>query len=242
MMLQTRVNDIYKDWKGSNDKGGFFYFLNYYATEHEIEIPFLTNVGVLDLTFHGNFSGNKLTSPLLDDWYDEEFFDAQAVKLAEAFWKLEGERLLRMWETYNVQYNPIWNYDMHTHSTDDHTGTDTHNKNGKETSKTSGAMLTTSQIEGLDSSTFQDSERSETKYGVTKDGSTLPLESELSFTNRNDEMVYGSTHEYDMTRQGNIGVKTQQEMLREDIEFWKWNFYYQVLFPAVDRLIATPIY
>ena len=239
LQLWTRVNDIYTDWRGTLDSGGFFYYLNYYATEHEIEIPFLSNIQAMDLVYHGNFSGNKIVSSLIDNWYTEDFFPAQAVKLAEMFWKIEGERLLRLWSTYNKQYDPLWNYNMSGLTTEGHTGSDTLEKLGTQADTTSGKVQNTKKIEGLDSSTFQDSERTETEYGTSN---TDRLKVERSFNNRQDQTTYNSTLTTAWSKQGNIGVKTNQEMLREEIEVWTWNFYYKVLFPAVDKILTIPVY
>lgn len=238
MMCQTTLNDVYTNWEGTTGAGGFFYYLNYYAEENQIEIPFLTHVESLDLVYHGNFSGSKLVSPLVERWADEEFFPSYAVKLAEMFWKIEGERLLRLWNTYTIEYTPNWNYDMQTSGSEEHDGTDTRSIAGKQTDTTSGKTQTTSKIQGLDSSDFQNSERSETVYGA--DGQ--PYKTEREYEDYADTMTYDTTTTRSQTKQGNIGVKTNQEMLREEIQLWAWNFYYQVLFPAVDKLLTLPVY
>ena len=176
-MLLQRVNDIYKNWTGANNEGGFFYFLKYYATTNQIDIPFLTNVGVLDLEYHGNFSGTKIVSTLIDNWYDEETFNAQAVKIAEMFWKLEGERLLRMYASYNSEYNPIHNYDMTYSGTDSHSGDDTLTKSGSERSENYGTVTSEHGIQGFDSTSYQDSDKTTTTYGNT---SSNPLVTDTS--------------------------------------------------------------
>lgn len=43
------------------------------------------------------------------------------------------------------------------------------------------------------------------------------------------------------TRAGNIGVTTTQQMLQQEFEIWKWNFYFQV-FEDVDRFLALSVY
>ena len=44
-----------------------------------------------------------------------------------------------------------------------------------------------------------------------------------------------------LTRSGNIGVTTSQQMLQSEIELWQWNFYDQV-FEDVDSVLTTPVY
>lgn len=236
-MLLQRVNDIYKDWKTGH---GFFYYLNQYAVSAELEIPFLDHTDSLDLEYHGNFSGTKITSTLIDNWYDEETFSTtQAVKLAETFWKLEGERLLRMYESYTAEYNPIHNYDMTYSGTDEHSGDDSLTKAGSERSENYGTVTSEHGIQGFDSSNYQDADKTTTTYGDT---SVNPLVTNTSYVGRTDTTEYNSEITRSYTKSGNIGVKTQQEMLREEFQLWEWNFYYRCLFPAVDKLITIPLY
>lgn len=50
------------------------------------------------------------------------------------------------------------------------------------------------------------------------------------------------TENHTLTRHGNIGVTTTQQMLQSDIDLWKWSFFYDVLFPSLDRVLTLPIY
>lgn len=44
------------------------------------------------------------------------------------------------------------------------------------------------------------------------------------------------------TRSGNIGVTTTQQMLQSEMNLWEWNFFYNVLFPSIDKLLTLSIY
>lgn len=50
------------------------------------------------------------------------------------------------------------------------------------------------------------------------------------------------THNYELTRSGNIGVTTSQQMLQAEHELWRWNFFEDVVFPDIDRVITLMIY
>lgn len=50
------------------------------------------------------------------------------------------------------------------------------------------------------------------------------------------------THNYELTRSGNIGVTTSQQMLQSEHELWRWNFFNDVVFPDIDRVLALMIY
>lgn len=43
------------------------------------------------------------------------------------------------------------------------------------------------------------------------------------------------------TRQGNVGQNTYQELLSQEFELWKWNFYNQI-FEDVDKYLALSVY
>lgn len=48
--------------------------------------------------------------------------------------------------------------------------------------------------------------------------------------------------EHNLTRHGNIGVTTTQQMLQSEIELWQWDFFNNVLFPDIDRVLTIQIY
>ena len=51
-----------------------------------------------------------------------------------------------------------------------------------------------------------------------------------------------STRNYKLTRKGNIGVTTTQQMLESERDLWLWNYFYEVVFPSVDKLLTIPAY
>ena len=50
------------------------------------------------------------------------------------------------------------------------------------------------------------------------------------------------TRNYQLTRQGNIGVTTSQQMIQSERDLWLWDFFHSVVFPDVDRVLTIPIY
>ena len=51
-----------------------------------------------------------------------------------------------------------------------------------------------------------------------------------------------STRNYRLTRSGNIGVTTSQQMIEQERNLWLWDFFYSVVFPDIDRVMTIPIY
>lgn len=53
-----------------------------------------------------------------------------------------------------------------------------------------------------------------------------------------------NTHrrDYQLTRSGNIGVTTSQQMLQSERELWMFNFFRDVVFPDIDSVLTIPAY
>lgn len=45
-----------------------------------------------------------------------------------------------------------------------------------------------------------------------------------------------------LTRSGNIGVTTSQQMIESERELWLWNYFYSVIFPDVDGVLTIATY
>ena len=51
-----------------------------------------------------------------------------------------------------------------------------------------------------------------------------------------------STRNYRLTRSGNIGVTTSQQMIEQERNLWLWDFFHSVVFPDIDRVMTISIY
>lgn len=47
---------------------------------------------------------------------------------------------------------------------------------------------------------------------------------------------------YRLTRSGNIGVTTSQQMIESERNLWLWNFFYRIVFPDIDKVLTLNIY
>ena len=45
-----------------------------------------------------------------------------------------------------------------------------------------------------------------------------------------------------LERHGNIGVTTSQQMLQSEHELWLWNFFFDVVFPDLDKILCLYVY
>ena len=51
-----------------------------------------------------------------------------------------------------------------------------------------------------------------------------------------------TTRNYRLTRSGNIGVTTSQQMIESERNLWLWNFFYRIVFPDIDKVLTLNIY
>ena len=50
------------------------------------------------------------------------------------------------------------------------------------------------------------------------------------------------TRNYRLTRSGNIGVTTSQQMIESERNLWMWNFFDTVVYPDIDRVLTINMY
>lgn len=97
----------------------------------------------------------------------------------------------------------------------------------------SGSMETTEEQEG----TFQ-TERARTGSFQTEKAQTGSFQTETSHTGTyEDKMTYNTT----LTRSGNIGVTTSQQMLESSIKLWEWSFF-ETVFKDLDQILTLDTY
>lgn len=107
--------------------------------------------------------------------------------------------------------------------TDSHSGTDTTTTSESSSSDTNGT-------------TKSDTDTTETLTTniITKDTRADKTVEDTTDTGTGNETITRS-------RTGNIGVTTTQQMITQEIELWKWNFFFRV-FEDVDRFLVLSVY
>lgn len=111
-----------------------------------------------------------------------------------------------------------------------------------------------SQVDTNAKSKSEEAQTGTFEHDTTKSGSvsrgqsgtyeTETVESGTDTTTETQEGTYESETEYDtmLTRSGNIGVTTSQQMIESERQLWLWNFFYKVVFPDVDKVLTLAIY
>lgn len=142
-----------------------------------------------------------------------------------------------MWEALNTDYDPLSNYDMHEHGTDGTAKGKTTDKttphgSTTQTSTVTGSETITYNRQGADSSSFQPYDQTVTQAGTTPRtttdtttyGTGTYSDTEHTATNDQSATVDGVTvtgnevREHVLTRSGNIGVTTSQQMAQSELD------------------------
>lgn len=259
----TRLNDVFPGWLSGE---GIFSTLQTFPVPWKDE-----NIsGALDAEYHGNVSGDKIISPLVEKIKSgDTLTETEKTMLATSILAVCGVNWGKQWETLSFKYSPIENYRMVESMTNDKTVTEygksttrtddlTYGKTGTETrtdnlTDTATPNLTTktaNTFHGFNSSEGVPSdEQAGTETGtstVTRAG-TEQNQYNLSHTDTGTQTVIdggSDTHirNYELTRSGNIGVTTSQQMIESERALWVWNFFRNVVFPDIDRVLTLQIY
>ena len=97
---------------------------------------------------------------------------------------------------------------------------------------------TTRTLSNSDTKTLANSETKTLANTDTRTHNDTLTESKTDSTEKENE----STTTHELSRSGNIGVTTSQQMIQSERDLWVWNFYNNFLFPCADRVLTLPIY
>lgn len=239
----TRLEDVI-----SNPMQSIFYALQ------SFDVPWKSlNVNInLDSDYNICHSGKKITSPLVDFFIDAEtgkIDSTSLVLLANIIYTKYGVKWSKQWETMHFEYNPISNYDMIEEMTNDETvhefghrinTTRSGNNSNTVEDEFSNNSETENKKAGFNSSDYQKDTQDITQNSGTQKSTQSGTNSE---TGSNTESGSNTdTRNYTLTRSGNIGVTTSQQMIESERNLWMWNFFEQIVYPDVDRVLTINMY
>ncbi len=283
-----KLNEVFTDYLNN----GIFTFLN------SLDVPWKSPdiSRQLNLAYHGNNSGKKEISPLVDSLIvEEKLTDNDKTIIAMSLYTIYSDKWKKLYNVLSLEYKPIENYNMEetektvgsnentdtittntnvtNNSTETNKGTntssDTENTTGdntitdNETTTENNEVNNANSLFGFNSSTGVNSDSqtgTETKNGTKENthkdalkGTRTNEHSEnidmSKATNQigetkdlKDETHTGNnTQDRTLTRHGNIGVTTSQQMLQSEIELWQWNFF-QGVFKDIDTMLTIQTY
>lgn len=172
------------------------------------------------------------------------YFATTAYQMFNTAWSYQYKAL-------TADYNPIHNYDSVENSTDTHeyTGTQTmehettkNNTDTPDITRTSnGSNDSAGSLYGFNSTAAVPSDEANgTSQSTDKETGTVTSNGTENGTNtRTDNLKETITHE--LTRSGNIGVTTSQQMIESELELRKKQFY-NIMIRDIINFLCLPIY
>ena len=240
MKTKKKLIDVFPNWLTS----GIFTALNTHNVPWQSE-----NIsGTLDMEYFGNISGEKRVSPLIEKLLkadnSETLTTARVTQLAKIIFDLNGANWAKEYATLDLEYNPISNYDMtETETASGTTSNEKHNTGTvgdvrTESGTSSASGSSDNDIYGFNSSTAVNDTASETTSSATAQNTINDTRTDnLTETDEGER-----SDERTLTRSGNIGVTTSQQMIQSERDLYLWNFFYNVVFPSVDKTLAIMTY
>jgi hypothetical protein len=242
----------------------------------------------LDVAYYARSAG-RLGGPyvtkLMGD--QEALTSQQRATIAHMLSVVFGVKWTKLWDTAEVEYDPIENYRMVETETstgsrsDQATRTGTVGDSGTSavahtgtvsrsgTERTQGTIdydksetstgTNTDSVFGFNStgavpsdsgtaSATRTNDDSETHDMTTTDSTTDTMNNTDTTTSSNtqtrnlsDSSEGETSTERELTRSGNIGVTTSQQMLQSERELWSWS-YFDVVFQDIDRTLCLSVY
>lgn len=220
----------------------------------------------LDIEYFGNHSGERESSPLLDKMSNQNgpvLSTGNTQRLLDVIQTMHGLNWNKLWYAIQLEYNPIENYNSvenrtltgndtesgTTNTSVDRTSTTINNTDeemitGTSTVTTnSGASASVVPLNGNNpvklSQTDEDGESTTTSRTDTHDAYTDSQLTEGSDTDTTHNKSIARSEDYTLTRKGNIGVTTSQQMLESEYELRKRN-YFNYVFECVDEILTIP--
>lgn len=221
------ISELYDIYNSTNDE--------------ELTIPFIPNEQFsvrLNNYYYFGWSGDKYTSPFVEKYKNlAESPVSWQVEVAKAFWEVHGDELLRQWELFQKEYDPLASYDVHEETGYEHSGSGSVEDSGSDTRKKMGKISVTDSAYGINQNTSADADKSVTEYGEGQ----MPMQDKLEY-GKTRESSESASDELSIHKYGNLGTISLTRLLKDDIEMWQWDFFTKFFFPAIDSMIALPIY
>lgn len=236
--------------------GSFFKYMPLYGANSSSEL------GTAYVLTH---SGKKSASDLLLEMADTSghLTEAGQKKIADTLITLFKDNWDRKWEVLQLEYNPLENYNMiesgqdvdkmeygqetYQHQHGARSGSDI--IGSQSGTNTQGAQNNTSEdeVSAFNSNSYQDSNKNTSNLGSRSDSwsstnrSDSHTESAYTDTDTRTAQDDKTTRDHALTRSGNIGVTTSQQMAESELSLRTYKFYAE-MFKDIDTIVALSVY
>lgn len=176
-----------------------------------------------------------------------------SLTIARILWGIYGPGWTRLWNAYQTQYSPIENYTITEHTTHSQSDDRTIGRDST-TDSTDNSTSSVEYGESIDTTgnakTYQYGFNSPTGAPTTEvdetgteshSGTDTTTSSDTGKTTLNENTTDNLISKYDTerTRSGLTGQNTFQELLKQEFELWKWNFFLNVFKDADEFLVLS---
>lgn len=191
------------------------------------------------------------------EYYLQRWINKSTAPRSEAVYniaRMYSKKWLDIWETMFYDFDPIENYNMREQLTNDQktmlygkkdTFTITnmqHTKTGTETDQPGDTSTETDQVYAFNSQTPSNAD----KRTVTRSGSNVTeyntTDTDTGSSNNQLSGTDTETRNYVLTRTGNIGVTTSQQMIEQQRKLVMYDYFDSVVFPDIDKILTLSVY
>ena len=190
------------------------------------------NYAILDWDYYAGFSADKFISPLQQKMFDADPNNKNNVigRLAIIVYNRFAQKWKKIYDALMTEYNPLENYSMEEVRTPDLTTDETQNeKTDITTERETSASNSYKGFNATDPVLVNQTDGDET---TTTTGAKADNEVSKKIEQTGTETL---------TRAGNIGVTTSQQMLESEFKVRQYDFY-KMVYNDIDSVLCLSIY
>ena len=202
-MSNIVLNSVFNDWINGNG------VVNCLTSNFDVPWKNFVDGDILDIEYHGNRSGNKIISPLLENFIDETgISQANAKKICSLIYHKNIKNWTKLWNTLVVEYNPIENYNM--------------TESSNETSESNGNSSLNDSLSHIGNSNRKNTgnvtNSEETSSSMSdKKKNTGTINNNVTNSNTNQNELYGFNSSFSIPSDRNNGSNTETNKTTNDI-------------------------
>lgn len=206
-----------------------------------------------DMDYVLNHGANRIISRMVDILLDNDGVlteNALAI-LANVIYKMYNRKWQKLYDTFNFEYNPINNYDMievmDESTTRDYSNqsTRTDNLNHTNTVTVDGTNQSVSEVktdlQGFNSNSYNPTDKENSNTNDSQHNVTSVNEQNTGTQGMSNSGDDDGTRNYTLTRAGNIGVTTSQQMIESERKLWEFNFV-AIVYHDIDTVMTIEYY
>lgn len=220
-----------------------------------------------DTDYSIGHSHDKFISPLVNKLLDASGHLTQQsmTRLCNIITMRYLDKWTRLWDSLHLEYNPLNNYDMAEEMENDETIKQygktttrtpslTHTKTGTEadtpnvTETETPRVTKTNKVRGFNSDTdvpsdFTEAGGNRTTQRTGTDTTTYNLTEQDTGTDTHADSGRDTTdREYKLTFKGRVGNFSPSDMLEKEVQFRRIDFFNNIVYPDVDKILTLSIY